>query len=357
MNFNRGDALFFPGRRAIGFRALMSQWPQFLAELLESEQIDAIVLFGQWRPHHRIAIELATQRGLPFYVFEEGYVRPWWITLETGEVKAGSHLRKLDLRALAEQPRPCRPQPVRFAFARMAWWSALYYLSGRLQKAGYPHYVHHRPFLWREAACWMRAAFRKCLYQVTARGLRERLLDAGGPGFFFLPLQFSTDSQLLHASRWTSNVEFIGHVVRSFSEHARDSDMLVIKHHPMERGHTDYAADIDVIARQHGVRHRIAYLHDGHVPSFLKRSLGVVVINSTVGIQALFHGVPVCVCGEAFYDKPGLTAAGHLDAFWKEPAAPCRDTFMKFYRYMLRTTQINASFYAGSVSGARHFPI
>ncbi|MGN5477223.1 capsular polysaccharide export protein, LipB/KpsS family [Cupriavidus basilensis] len=80
--------------------------------------------------------------------------------------------------------------------------------------------------------------------------MRRQLLDPSGAGFFLVPLQLSTDSQLLYASPRRSNVAFISHVIRSFSRHANDTDLLVFKHHPMERGHADYAADIDRLARQ-----------------------------------------------------------------------------------------------------------
>ncbi len=349
VNFNGGDALFFPGSRAISFRKPMDEWREFLIALLNAEAPEAIVLFGQWRPQHRIAIDVAKGRGLRFYVFEEGYIRPWWITLEAGEVNAGSHLRELDLAAIPDQPTPRQPVRFRFAFAKMACWSFLYFLFGMVLRSRFPHYEHHRPFELREAGCWLRSLFRKCRYVLTERDLRRQLLDPSGAGFFLVPLQLSTDSQLLYASPWRSNVAFISHVIRSFSRHANDTDLLVFKHHPMERGHADYAADIDRLARQYGISSRVRYLRDARIPALLKRAKGVVLINSTVGLQALFHRVPLCTCGDAFYNKDALVPSQSVDAFWKRPIAASDVVFRKFYRYMLRETQINASFYVESI--------
>jgi len=353
VNFNGGDSFFYRHGRILFYRDSMSAWREALTALLAEERIDAIVLFGQWRRHHRIAIEAARDRELPFYVFEEGYVRPWWVTLEAGEVNAGSSLRHLDLSTLGEQPPPDRPETFRFAFLKMALWSFLYFAAGFMTGRRYPLYRHHRPFALGEAACWLRAFLRKPYYWLLERGERNRLLDHYGGDYFLVPLQVSNDSQLVHASQWVSNEAFISHVMESFAHHADPADMLVFKHHPMERGHSNYAGDIRGRSRDLGIVDRVIYLHDGRVPSLLKRSKGVIVVNSTVGLQALFHGVPLCVCGDAFYDKPGLTSGQSLDAFWRDPLGPDNRIFRKFYRYLLSTTQVNASFYAIGRMGLR----
>jgi capsular polysaccharide export protein len=77
----------------------------------------------------------------------------------------------------------------------------------------------------------------------------------------------------------------------------------------------------------------------------LKRCKGAVTVNSTAGLQALYHGVAVCATGNAFYARPGLTTAESLDRFWRNPVEPNRQLFTRFFRYMMHTTQINASFY------------
>ncbi|MGH8783650.1 MAG: capsule biosynthesis protein [Cupriavidus necator] len=347
VNFNAGDACFYRGGGVTAFREHPDRWPQFLRALAEANAVEAIAMFGQWRPHHRSAIELAESLDLPFYVFEEGYVRPWWITFERGEVNAGSSLRNVDPASLPDEAPPTRPATIRFGFLCMAWWSAIYFACGLVFARRYPHYRHHKPFRWAEALFWSRALVRKIRYVFSERRLRARLLDPYGPDFFLVPLQLSGDSQLVFSSPWQGNKDFLAAVILSFARHAPSSDHLVVKHHPMERGHTDYQQEIARLAEAEGVASRVHYLHDGHVPSLLKRSKGAVLVNSTVGIQALYHNVPVFVCGDAFYARRGLVASGTLDAFWSEPQMPARRAFVNYYRYILRTTQINQSFYAG----------
>lgn len=92
---------------------------------------------------------------------------------------------------------------------------------------------------------------------------------------------------------------------------------------------------------------RIHYVHDQHLPTLLRAARGTVVINSTVGLSSLFHGTPVKTMGRAIYDLPRLTFAGSLDTFWQGPPQPCRETARHFRQYLIRTTQVNGSFYSG----------
>jgi len=91
----------------------------------------------------------------------------------------------------------------------------------------------------------------------------------------------------------------------------------------------------------------VVYIHDQHLPSLLKATRGVVVVNSTVGLSALGHGAPVKVCGTALYDIPGLTFQGRLRQFWHfaGQAVPDAQELLRFKRALIRRTQLNGSFY------------
>jgi capsule polysaccharide modification protein KpsS len=145
-------------------------------------------------------------------------------------------------------------------------------------------------------------------------------------------------------SRFTSVEEFIEEVVRSFAEHADPDHTLVLKHHPMDRAYKDYAGLIDSLAARHGLRDRVIYLHDQHLPTLLRHALGAVMINSTVGLQAISYGTPVKVLGDAIYDMPGLTHQGTLAHFWRAPGAVDEELYRGFRSYLLYTNQANGSF-------------
>ena len=92
VNFNAGDDWFFGGDRVFQFRDPLDQWPACLRRLIAELRLDAIVLFGQSRRMHQMAIAEAQALGVTVFVFEEGYVRPDYVTLEVGGVNAASSL-------------------------------------------------------------------------------------------------------------------------------------------------------------------------------------------------------------------------------------------------------------------------
>jgi capsular polysaccharide export protein len=111
VNFNAGDDWFHRGERVIQFREPMDQWPGRLRRLIAELRLDAIVLFGQSRHMHQAAIAEAQALGVTIFVFEEGYVRPDYVTLEVGGVNAASPLprdpafyRQLNASFYAEAP-------------------------------------------------------------------------------------------------------------------------------------------------------------------------------------------------------------------------------------------------------------
>ena len=352
VNFNAGDDLFHPRHDAVCYAGSHDDWPAFLSRLVHEQGIRAIVLFGQDRRPHVAARELGQRLGIPVVVFEEGYVRPCWVTMEHGGVNACS--------ALLHQPVPETPGPShlpmkqreRFerAFMAMAFYTGCYGLWGSLFRGRYPLYSHHKPLQCREGLYWTLATLRKLLYAVTERGLRQRLVapaaSADAPRYFLVPLQIAQDSQIQYHSPWPGNEAFIDTVLRSFAQCADSADHLVFKHHPLEIGHAHYGAQIKRLAGASGVQARVHYVHGGHLPSLLARAKGVVLVNSTVGLQALHHGAPVFATGAAVYARPGLVNSGTLDNFWRTATPPDPDLVQRFVNHAIVSTQVNASFYA-----------
>ncbi|MBY4895857.1 capsular biosynthesis protein [Cupriavidus sp. AU9028] len=346
VNFNGGDDLFFRGANVIRFARPMPEWEAFLHDLVQRLGIQAIVVFGSARRHHRIAERLALSLGLAFWVFEEGYLRPDYVTLERGGVNAASPLAAVDLDEMPLIPAEPKGRTFSHAFGRMAWYSFCYFLIGLALQHRYPDYRHHKPFHLREVGFWLRAAYRKRLYRKLERPIVRQLLSDGHAPFYLVALQVHNDSQIRLYSPWRRIEDFIEWTVHSFAHHAPDGTMLVIKHHPMDRGHRDYTEVIRAAAYRYEVEDRVVYVHDAHLPSLLQRCDGVVTINSTTGLQALYHRVPVIVLGRCFYDKAGLTYQGSLDSFWKHPPPVDVPAFRRFRNYLIHASQINSSFYA-----------
>jgi capsular polysaccharide export protein len=133
----------------------------------------------------------------------------------------------------------------------------------------------------------------------------------------------------------------------SFARHAPTGSLLAIKHHPLDRGYSDYTRLVQRLTREHQLEGRCHYIHDQHLPTLLRHARGVVVVNSTVGLSAVGEGVPVKVCGESIYDIQGLTFQGPLDNFWKNAhlAVPNAALYRAFKTYLISHTQHLGSFY------------
>ena len=347
INFNAGDRLFYR-RGAFSFKGAMAEWPAWLDALLDRLDIDVILLFGDCRPIHVVAHEIAMRRGLEVGVFEEGYLRPHYMTFERHGVNGHSQVPRQPSFYLA-QPEAARPRrrDLGNTYWHMAWWAFLYFSIGSLGKPWFPRYEHHRTLALTEAWPWIRSGWRKLQYRALQHGMLERLCTRWDKHFFLVPLQVFNDAQIFVHSSFDSVEAFVEEVLGSFARHAPADTALVIKHHPMSRGYTDYAALIRRLARAHGIAQRCFYIHDQHLPTLLKHARGVVVVNSTTGLQALEHHVPVKTLGEAIYDLPGLCHQGPLDAFWHEAphSAPDRVLLRRFVSFLIARSQLNGSFY------------
>lgn len=347
VNFHAGDWWFYR-QDAVWFRGPMSQWPAFLLDCLERWQIDAVLLYGDCRPVHRVAHEVAQAKGIDVGVFEEGYLRPNHITLERNGVNGHSEVtRDPDFyRQLPELPE-VPAQNVGNTYWHMVWWGFWYHTIGALGQPFYPHHVHHRALNLLEALVWLRSAWRKHWYARREKAVLPRLLNQWRGRYFVVPLQVHNDTQVQVHSPYAEVDTFVEQVMRSFALYAPRDTALVIKHHPMDRGYRDYTRHIARLANRLGLEGRCFYIHDQHLPTLLDHARGAVVINSTVGLQALRHNVALKVMGEAIYDMPDLTWQGSLDGFWQAApgAKPDARLLRQFVRYLLHTNQINGSFY------------
>jgi capsular polysaccharide export protein len=349
VNFNGGDAFFYRGPQALHFREPAKHWPVWLELKLRELGIDAIVLFGQSRDIHRQAIAVARRMGVAVYVFEEGYLRPDYVTLEPGGVNAASPLPRTAEFYLAQPPaQPARPMPTRQRFLLMALYAALYSWAMLLLRSRYPHHEYHRPLHpVTQGLSWIRGGARKLWYGWTERHALQRLsAPALDRQWFLVPLQVHNDSQIHHHSHYRSIPAVIEEVLRSFAQHAPRHQHLVFKHHPMDRAYCDFGDFIARKAEELQLQGRVHYVHDVHLPSLLKHARGVVTVNSTSGLQALYHGTPVHTLGDCLYDIPGLVHQGALSDFWHQPGTVDHKLYLRFRAHLVRHTQLNASFYA-----------
>ncbi len=349
INLCGGDRVFWPKLGAVDFRGRFSEWRSFLGVFLHESAVTDIILFGDCRPYHRVAIELARSRGIAVHVFEEGYFRPDWITLERDGTNAFSNLPRDGEALSAEAARDHQPElPVRSVsggFTRRVIWEGVNQISTLLLAPLFPHYRRHRshhPLA--EFGGWLKRLARRPFERPYMRRVQQYVTDPSR-SFYLLPLQLETDFQIRRHSGFKSMTEVMELVLESFARKAPSDAMMVVKLHPLDNGLVNFRREAKRIARRSGLRGRVFVIDGGHLPTLLSRSHGVVVVNSTTGLSAIHHNRPLKTLGRALFDMPGLTFQGSLDRFWQEKAQPDPELFRAFRRVVLRRAQVNGSFF------------
>ncbi|MBV9511927.1 MAG: capsular biosynthesis protein [Caulobacteraceae bacterium] len=349
INFNGGDMVFWPLEGAINYRNGAARWPTFLADCLERLEITDIILFGDCRPLHRKAIAVAEKLGLPVYVFEEGYLRPNWITLEKGGVNGHSPLRRDPdwlQKAAADLPAWQAPAPAVNKMSRRALEDILYVAGTQCLAFGFPNYRTHRPWSsWVEYAGGARRFFRKTAARRELAQTVDQLTKADRPYYLF-PLQLESDSQIRHHFHLRGMEPAIRQVVRSFAAQAPADAMLLVTEHPLDTSPLNWRRIVSRIAEASGVQARVQFFEGGSTEEAILGSRGVITINSTIGYLALGLGRPLIALGHAIYDMPELTFQWGLDRFWDEAVPPDAAAFDVFRRVVAARTQINGSFFS-----------
>lgn len=343
INFNGGDYASWPS--GVAFRGHDSAWPDFISRFIASEGVTDLVLFGDNRPLHAVAITAARAAGVCVHVFEEGYIRSDWVTLERDGVNGNSRLPRdaswFVRRAGALPPRPSdRPVPS-FASAR-SWAAFFYYAQVVLQHWRFPLHSSHRPFdpVW-EGVRWARRFGRK-----SRETLRSDLSEArlARRPYFLFPLQLDSDYQIRRHSPFGGMQAAIDHVLTSFARSAPKNMLLAVKQHPLDSGIKNWRSIVATIAGRLGIGERVILLEHGDLGSLVQRASGMVVVNSTSGTLALAAGKPVKVLGDAVYNLDGITDQAPLEAFWTSPAPPCAETYDAFCKVLARHCLVNGSF-------------
>jgi capsular polysaccharide export protein len=348
INFNGGDRLYWGRRPAAGFRGTAAQLPGFYDETFCRHGVSDVIAYNDRRPVHAPALALARERGLRTHVFEEGYVRPYFITVERGGVNGNSALpREAEWYRHAGRKVPdgghgtaCPSNLYARAFHDIA-----YEVASLANPLLHPRYRTHVPYnRWVGYAAHLRRFAAWPFHARHDRALIARLAQDTAPTFL-LPLQLESDAQIRHYSPFGTMSEVIERVMGSFACHAPADARLVIKNHPLDPGFVNFGRLVARLGGQMGVTGRVEYVDTGDASALMPRARGVITVNSTVGMSALTHGRPTIALGTAIYDLPGLTFQGTLDAFWRESRPPDAELFRSFRNVVIHATQVNGGYY------------
>ncbi|WP_373976109.1 capsular biosynthesis protein [Chitinibacter sp. SCUT-21] len=305
-------------------------------------------MFGDRRPVHVPAVASAQRNGLRVHVFEEGYFRPYWVTLEREGVNARSLLPKDPdwyREVGASLPDYADGQAFRSAFSMRAIHDITYHVAGIWNPLFYSGYRTHAPVTAPiEYAAYLRRVASVFLCKQADQELIQRLATQKKT-YYVLPLQLNSDTQIREYSQFSDMQQVLRFVMQSFALHAPSESLLVIKNHPLDTGLVNYARHINQLSGEFDLAGRVEYLESGDLNTLLLNAKGLVTVNSTVGGLAIHLGCPTITLSNPIYNLPGLTFQGGLDHFWSNIQPVDRDLSYFFRNTVIHATQVNGGFY------------
>lgn len=343
INFNGGDRATWP--EGDGFSGFDGRWPAHVARYMTQHRVTDLIVFGDGRPLHAAAIAAAKAVSVRTHVFEEGYIRPDWITLEREGVN-GHSLLPHDPEWYRRTARDLPPVPAHApipSFATGRGWAAFfYYAEVVLQRWRFPFHRSHRDRdpVW-EGITYLRRFRRRRQEAVRAADEIERV---SGRPFFLFPLQLNSDYQIRVHSQFGTMHRAIDTVLRSFARAAPGATGLIVKEHPLDSGFNGWREVIGTQAAELGISDRVTFIEQGDLLQLVEASQGMVVVNSTSGTLALAMGKPVKTLGDPVYEIKGLTDPRPLDAFWSAPPPPDEDLYDAFCRVLADRCLIHGAF-------------
>lgn len=352
VGFNAGDRAFWFGDPGyIPYKGTLEDWSDTLVELLDAHQITDIVLYGDTRPVHAQAVEMARARGLKIHVFEEGYLRPYWVTYERGG--SNGHSRLMDFTvsqmqtALERSDLDVPTPPAHWGDMRHhIFYGALYHWFVMFRNRDYRKMSRHRELpIMTEAQLYTKRLLLMPFLALDRKFATLRIRRGGYP-YHLVLMQLEHDASFQTHSPFTRMAEFVEPVIAGFAKGAPRHHHLVFKAHPLENGRAPLRKIIRDIALAHGVEDRVHYVRGGKLAQLLDQARTAVTVNSTAGQQVLWRGIPLRVFGDAVYCKPEFVSQQPIDAFFAAPDRPDSRAYKDYRRYLLETSQVPGGFYA-----------
>ncbi|MFK7940865.1 MAG: capsule biosynthesis protein [Roseovarius sp.] len=352
VGFNAGDRAFWRDADSyVPYRGTVEDWPDAFATLIQDKQVTDIVLYGDVRPIHAQAVTRAKAAGLRVHVFEEGYMRPYWVTYERGGANGHSRLMEMtvrDMRAALEnsdidQPLP----PASWGDMRQhIFYGALYHGFVLMANRRYRSFRPHRTL-------GVRAEFKLYLkrlllmpFQAIDRRIATWRIRHGGFPYHLALLQLEHDSAFQAHSPFSTMSEFLETVVDGFARGAPPHHHLVVKAHPLEDGRVPIRHDLKRLAAHYGVTERVHYVRGGKLAQLLDEARSAITVNSTAAQQVLWRGIPLKTFGEAVYAKPEFVSTKPLRDFFAGAERPDHKAYKDYRRYLLETSQVPGGYYS-----------
>lgn len=365
--FNGGDSIDKPiSINTYYFSKPREYFSLYIKEILINKQITDVFLYGDKRYYHTIAMEICKKLDITIWVFEEGYLRPGYITLEKNGVNSNSNIPSIYNEWLSKQDfkfinfdnslfsisnenndeileNPMKTRVKNTIINYLGLWFLYPFFS---------FYKWHRDkgFTY-EILGWGQKKLTDLWLKNKDKKITENFFNME---YFAFPLQLSSDAQIKCASSFRDVSESVEKVISSFSKHANKNYHLIIKLHPLDNSLFNYRKFVCNLAKSFNIEQRIHFINDANSNDFIDNCLGTIVINSTMGILSIFKGKPTITLGNAIYANYGLATSAVtngvfnekiLDMFWNFPKPPAKFCVDFFYNLIINKAILLGNFY------------
>lgn len=352
VGFNAGDQVFWRDRASyIPYLDDAAAWPEAIATLIAEKNVTDIVLYGDTRPIHAQAIAAARLAGLTIHVFEEGYMRPYWVTYERGGTNGHSRLMDMtidDMRtALANSDMDAPMPPASWGDMRQhIFYGALYHGQVLLRNRRYRNFRPHRALSVRQEFKLYLKRLLLMPFQALDRHIATTRIKYGGFPYHLALLQLEHDASFQAHSPFSTMTEFLQTAIEGFAKGAPPHHHLVVKAHPLEDGRAPIRRELRRLARAHGLEKRVHYVRGGKLARLLNEARSAITVNSTAAQQVLWRGIPLKTFGQAVYDKPEFVSTRSPADFFAGAERPDHKAYRDYRRFLLETSQVAGGFYS-----------
>ena len=352
IGFNAGDrAFWFRSPGYVAYHGTVDNWPADFADFVAKHRITDIALYGDTRPIHAQAIDAAHSMGLRVHVFEEGYMRPYWVTYERGGSNGHSRLMNLDVahmqRTLALSDLEVPTPPAHWGDMRQhVLYGALYHWFVMFRNRAYRNFTPHRELpVAAEAMLYTKRLLLMPFISIE-RSIATLRIRRGGFPYHLVLMQLEHDSSFQAHSPFNRMEEFVSTVMAGFAEGAPRHHHLVFKSHPLENDRSPTRKIIKQLAKEWNVGDRVHYISGGKLAGLLDHARTAVTVNSTAAQQVLWRGIPLKVFGDAVYAKPEFVSDQTLPDFFSAPNRPDSRAYKDYRRFLLETSQVPGGYYS-----------
>ena len=347
INFTIAEAFFYKQDNNFFFRDSIDNWPVYFLNFVKENNINRVYFLNDSRPYHSSIIDICMKNQIDFYVFEDGYFRPGYITLEPQGVNGNSFFRKFSsqhdsLDKINNCPKLCLE--LKGKLLSRVLFSLIYNFNFLFSK----NYISYRPgnsLYWSKKYIFSFIIF--AFNFIKDKVLLKKTLNSNDK-ILFIPLQVFDDTQIKYHSKYNDIYEFIDDIFYTLSLLIKSDYRIIFKQHPGDRGNINYNKYINELAKRNGLSKQIIFNYTTDANQLINFSDGIILINSTLGINALTLGKKVFTAGISTYDS--VCTQDNLDIFINDildesPMKNKKTDLDNFFVKLKKATQVKGSFY------------